>query len=107
MRADPNHGAADCVVERDDIHVKGLSDKKNYRRIVLANGLEALLINEPVEEDTGEYEEANVDADVDEVGNSEEDDDDSDESTWRGPQRSAAAMVVGVGLVSSVFTAVS
>ena len=82
-----------------EIHT-GKSDKKSYRLVTLDNGLEALLIHEDVDEsaepedDDGsgfETEEEDDDA-------SDGDDDASDDGDdGPGPQRAAAAMVVGVG----------
>lgn len=72
------------------VFAKGLSDKKNYRRIVLSNGLEALLINEPIDE-------TRLDEDEPSDDESSSEDGDSEASGGGGPQRSAAAMVVGVG----------
>ncbi|KAJ1445937.1 Metalloenzyme, LuxS/M16 peptidase-like protein [Pelagophyceae sp. CCMP2097] len=88
---------------------RGASDKKSYRLIVLENGLEALLINEPAEEgaEEGEEWEDESDDDDDEDDDEESDNDDgssgSDDSDGSGkkrsggPTRAAASMAVGVG----------
>ena len=79
----------------------GRSDRKQYRIITLENGLEALLIHEDVDEsaepedDDGSGFETEEEGDDDDA--SDDGDDESDGDDGPGPQRAAAAMVVGVG----------
>ena len=79
----------------------GKCDKKAYRLVTLDNGLEALLIHEDVDEsaepedDDGSGFETEEDGDDDDA--SDDGDDESDGDDGPGPQRAAAAMVVGVG----------
>ena len=85
-----------------EIHT-GKSDKKSYRLVTLDNGLEALLIHEDVDEsaepedDDGGSSGFETEEEGDDDDASDDGDDESDGDDGPGPQRAAAAMVVGVG----------
>uniref|UniRef100_H2UTN3 Nardilysin convertase n=1 Tax=Takifugu rubripes TaxID=31033 RepID=H2UTN3_TAKRU len=117
--ANPVSRQGDLAVGDDNVGdreiIKSPSDPKQYRYIVLDNGLKALLISdysgpaasedeeEEEGEDEGEEEEEDEDEDDEETGDEmeeevEEEDDDNEAKKKRG--NSAAALCVGVGSFS-------
>ncbi|TWW71897.1 Nardilysin, partial [Takifugu flavidus] len=121
--ANPVSRQGDLAVGDDNVGdreiIKSPSDPKQYRYIVLDNGLKALLISdysgpaasedeEEEGEDEGEEEEEDEDEDDEETGDEmeeeeeEEEDDDNEAKKKRGnaEKQSAAALCVGVGSFS-------
>ncbi|XP_001660612.2 nardilysin isoform X1 [Aedes aegypti] len=112
----PLHGAAitgESGIRYLDVPDKSFSDKKQYRSLVLPNGLHALLISDPTErtqvarnttvaeEEDHSEDGASVTSATEEPSDSEDEDDGSEaEDDGAGEKLAAAALSIGVGSFS-------
>ncbi|XP_065095292.1 nardilysin-like isoform X1 [Ochlerotatus camptorhynchus] len=108
----PQHAAGESGIRYLEVPDKSFSDKKQYRSLVLPNGLHALLISDPTERSqaqqntTGKEEDqsddgASVTSATEEPSDSESEDDASEAGGEEvGEKLAAAALCIGVGSFS-------